>query len=175
MRRKRLSRLLIEEERRGYSFTRAEDASWIHTHLPFMQFTVPYEKTHPSILTIVYKRFFPELQGEGIWIKPELREEQITNWFRLDYIMQDVFRAYVGGGPAASEIDFKDGGWGFKQSYIFWNWALLENACRVFPLPDALQPGKPDFRGAGPSPKGWASLEYHYNITPEELYLPPKG
>ena len=161
-----------------------EQAHWLQRHLPEMRFQV---KLHtPTIVTVwigqdeeadecmrlvdILTNLFGAYNcGQSlnpvaatiftVWIDHDPDAEKIT---RLTALLGQLFGAYA-CGPAAT--------WSAAPphaSFGFWNQELLDNARRVFPLPDGLQPGPIIFLNPL-SAAEWQRVEQAYNKQPEEL------
>ena len=120
-----------------------EQAHWLQIHLSEMRFKLN------AVTTTIFT----------VWIDRDPDAEKIT---RLTALLGQLFGAYA-CGPAST--------WSAAPphtSFGFWNQELLDNARRVFPLPDGLQPGPIIFLNPL-SAAEWQRVERAYNKQPEEL------
>lgn len=163
-RKKRTTPLFLEEQQRGRVYTAQEDAIWIKSHVACMSFEIV--ETAQELCKITFR----EIAGytpETIWGSPEM-----WNQARLCYILTDLYGAYM-TVPLMTSYFFPDGGFGFVQSCLFFNFTLIEHARRTFPLPQGLLPGIPRFRFGQLGKEALDTLRKQFDVSPHDLYLSP--
>lgn len=139
-----------EEYRDPASYSWTEQALWIHQHLPSMRFTLDEKYDHVCI----------------VWLEGDDTNVEISDsLMRIGVILQKLFGAYLSGPMCNFSLPGKPA----HQGFIMWNSSLIENARRVFPLPENLQPGRPVFLGPQPSIEAWKEMDKKYDRMPWEL------
>ena len=123
----------------------AEAALWLHEQLPAMRFTL--NEQYATICTV--------------WIDSDSGNDDVMI---VGELLSDFFGAYLCGPMSNYALPGRPA----HQSFGFWNQALLENAKRVFPLPEHIQPG-PMVMLHSISNHLSRGLERAYNKLPSDL------
>ncbi len=115
-----------------------------------------------------------ELTGMHFTLSPE-RETICTVWFESDpesekpHLMEKVLRDLFGSYTCGPMSNVHWDGHLTHVSFGFWNSALIENARRIFSLPEGLRSAPIIYLGPQPTAEEWERLRIVYDKQPHEL------